>query len=214
MVLSENSWLVEDNASSMTSRMLISPACHLALPDSIFARSSTWLMRRVSRSDSRVMMPRNFARCGMSSAGIVVQYLGKRADRGQRRAQFMRHRRNEIVFQAVELLQPLVGRAQFGRRDFELARFLLELAAVSEHLRSFVQDVHDLVDAERLFLHDGRDHYARRAGADGACQQRFREMDQIGIGLELLGRFGAGLQRICRECVAARGAGRETVRAA
>ena len=90
--------------------------------------------------------------------GIVVQDLGKRADRSQRRAQFVSHRRHEIVFQAVEFLQPLVGRAQFGRRHFELARFLLELAAVGERLGSFVEDVHHLVDAERLFLHDRCDH--------------------------------------------------------
>ena len=95
-----------------TSRRSTRAACHSALPDSIFARSSTWLMRRVRRSVSLVMMPRNFLRCSQLDLGVVEQDLGERADRGERRAQLVAHRRDEVVLQPVELLQPLVGRAQ------------------------------------------------------------------------------------------------------
>ena len=52
---------------------------------------------------------------------VVVQDFGKCADRGQRCAQFMRHSRYEIVLQAVEFLQPLIGGAQFRGCDFEFA---------------------------------------------------------------------------------------------
>ena len=40
-----------------------------------------------------------------------------------------------------------------------------------------------------------------RAGADRAGQQRFGEMDQVGIGLEFLGRFGAALLRVRGKCI-------------
>jgi hypothetical protein len=40
--------------------------------------------------------------------------------------------------------------------------------AVGDHLRGLVDDRHHLVDAERLFLRDGRDHGVRRGRADGA----------------------------------------------
>ena len=42
---------------------------HWPCPASIFARSSTWLMRRVSRSVSRVIAERNCARCTGSPSG-------------------------------------------------------------------------------------------------------------------------------------------------
>ena len=79
-------------------------SCHSAWPDSILARSSTWLISRVSRSVSLMMMPRNFWRCSGSSVGIVEQDLGERADRSERRAQLVRHGRDEVVLQPVELL--------------------------------------------------------------------------------------------------------------
>ena len=53
---------------------------------------------------------------------VVVQDLGERADRGQRRAQLVRDGRDEVVLQPVELLQPLVRRAQLGGRAASSSR--------------------------------------------------------------------------------------------
>jgi hypothetical protein len=83
----------------------------------------------------------------------------------------MADRRDEVVLQAIQLLQALVGGAQLRGRGLQLVRLLLEPAAVFDHLRGLVEDAHDFVDAERLFFRDGRDHDARRGGADGAGQQ-------------------------------------------
>jgi hypothetical protein len=56
-----------------------------------------------------------------------VQDLGERADRGERRAQLVRHGRDEVVLEAVELLQALVGGLEARGRRLELALLLLQL---------------------------------------------------------------------------------------
>ena len=117
--------------------------------------------------------------------GVVEHHLGERADRGQRRAQLVRHRGHEVVLEAVELLQLLVGGAQLGGGGLERARLLLELVRVGPHLRGLVEDVHDLAKAERLRLHHGRHHHPRRGAADGAGEQGLGEVHQLGVGLEL-----------------------------
>ena len=53
----------------ITLRISSSVGCHSALPDSSLAISSTWLIRRVSRSVSFVMMPRKRLRSERSIAG-------------------------------------------------------------------------------------------------------------------------------------------------
>ena len=58
---------------------------------------------------------------GKLEARIVVQHFGKGADRGQRRAQFVRHGRDEIVLHAVDLAQTLICGAQFAGRRFQFA---------------------------------------------------------------------------------------------
>ena len=116
--------------------------------------------------------------------GVVEQDLGERADRRERRAQLVRHRRDEVVLQPVELLQPLVGLAQLGGRRLELARFLLEPVAVDDDLRRLVEDVAHLVDGERLFLDDRGDHDARRGAADRAGELDFDVMHELRVGDE------------------------------
>ena len=76
---------------------------------------------------------------------VVVQDLGKRPDRRERRAQLVRDRGDEVVLQAVELLQALVGRAKLGRGRFELGRFLAQLVAVGDDLRGLVEQRAHLV---------------------------------------------------------------------
>ena len=98
-----------------------------------------------------------------------MQDLGERADRGERRAQLVGHRRDEVVLQPVELLQPLVGRAQLGGRRLELARLLLELVAVGDHLRGLVEDRASPRRASaRSSLTTEATMIARRGGADRA----------------------------------------------
>ena len=103
----------------------------------------------------------------------------------------MRHGGDEVVLQAVELLQSLVRAAQLVGRRLELPRFLLQLPAVGEDLRGLVDDVHHLVDAQGLLL-DGRgDHDAGRSAADGASEERFCMVHQVGVGGERFGRSRA-----------------------
>ena len=118
--------------------------------------------------------------------GVVEQDLGERADRGERRAQFVRHRRDEVVLQPVELLQPLVGLAQLGGRRLQLARLLLEPVAVDDHLRRLVEDFAHLVDGERLFLDHRGHHDARRGGADRAGELDLDVVHQFRVGDQAL----------------------------
>ena len=112
---------------------------HSARPDSIFARSSTWLIRRVSRSLSWMMMPTNRCRSPRSSSGLSCRISEKaRIDVSGVRSSW-RHRRHEVVLHAVELAQPLVRGTELGRRGLELARLPLELVAVGERLRRLVE---------------------------------------------------------------------------
>ena len=116
--------------------------------------------------------------------GTVLQDLGERPDRRERRAQLVRHRRDEVVLHAIELLEPAVCFAQLVRRRLELAGLLLELTAVGEHLRGFVDDAEHFVEPERLFLDDRGEHHARRRAADRACEQRFDVMHERGVGVD------------------------------
>ena len=94
--------------------------------------------------------------------------------------------RDELVLQAVELGQALIGAPQLLARGLERLRLLLQLAAVLDHLRGLVEDRHDLVGAEIGALDHGRDHHPGRGRADRAGQQALGEVDQIGIGLGAL----------------------------
>ena len=78
---------------------------------------------------------------------IVEQDLRKRADRGERRAQFVGDGGDEIVLEPVELGQALVGDAQLRRSRLEFARLLLEPVAVDHELRRLVEDLAHLVEA-------------------------------------------------------------------
>src|SRR5438105_9948800 len=69
MPFSSNTWPIPAMESEITSFMSTCESCHSARPDSIFERSSTWLMSRVKRSVSLVMMSRNRLRCESSTFG-------------------------------------------------------------------------------------------------------------------------------------------------
>ena len=118
--------------------------------------------------------------------GVVTQHLGECPDRGERRAQLMGHRGHEIVLQPVEFLQALVGGPQLAGGRFQRARLLLELVGVGTNLRRFVENVHYLVETERLRFDRRRHHHVRRRPADRAGQQRLGKMHQIGIRRQLL----------------------------
>ena len=53
-----------------------------------------------------------------------------------------------------------------------------------DHARGLVEDEHDLVDAERLFLHHRAHQDPRRGRADGAREQALGIKHQLGIGFE------------------------------
>ena len=111
--------------------------------------SSTWLTRRVRRSVSATTMARNCWRCAAVHVGVVAHQLGERADRGQRRAQLVRHRRHEVVLQPVEALQCSLAARSSARRAFERLRLLLQRVRVGAHLRGLVEDAHHVVERER-----------------------------------------------------------------
>src|SRR3546814_2737230 len=89
---------------------------------------------------------------------IIEQDLAERADRGQRRAQLVADRREELVLHAVELLEARIGLAQLGGQRLQLARLLLQAVAVLDDLRGFLADLHPLVDADHLDLGHRGDH--------------------------------------------------------
>src|SRR3546814_4327466 len=72
---------------------------------------------------------------------IIEQDLAERADRGQRRAQLVADRREELVLHAVELLEARIGLAQLGGQRLQLARLLLQAVAVLDDLRGFLEDL-------------------------------------------------------------------------
>src|SRR6266705_1916431 len=135
--------------------------------------------------------PEKLRALALFEAGIVIEDFRERTDRSERRAQLVRHGGDEVVFQAVELLQSLVRAAQLVGRRLELPRFLLQLPAVRENLRGLVDDVHHLIDVQGFFLDDRGHHDAGRSAADGAGEERFCVVHQVGVGRERLDRSGA-----------------------
>ena len=98
----------------------------------------------------------------------------------------MGHGRNEIVLHAIQFLQTGIGLPQFRRGAGQLQRLLFKLPRVGPHLRRFIEDVHHLVNAERLFGYHRRHHRARRRRADGAGQQGFGKAHQARVGWQIL----------------------------
>ena len=172
--------------------------CHSAWPDSILAMSSTWLTRRLSRSLSATMMPRNCCALPGVHVRVVEHQLGERADRGQRRAQLVGHRGHEVVLQVVEALQLLVGGAQLGGRALERARLLLERARVAAQLRRLVEDLASRRRrASGSSCDDRGDHDARRGAADRRRRAASRrDLHQAGVGDEV----GDRRRRASRAC--------------
>ena len=132
--------------------------------------------------------------------GILLQHLRKCPDRGQRCAQFVGHGGDEVVLHAIQFLQAGIGLAQFRRGSRQFQRLLFEFTRVGAHLGGLVEDVHHLIDAQRLFGHHRGHHRARRGGADGTGQQGFREIDQACIGGKFLDRVQTALPRMTQEC--------------
>ena len=112
---------------------------------------------------------------------VVVQDLRKGPDGGQRGAQLVGDGGHEIVLQAVQLLEPQIGRPQFRRRRLQLPGLTLQFVAVGPDLGGLVEDVQDLVQAQGLLLGDGGDHDPRRGPADGPREQGLGEIDGAGI---------------------------------
>src|SRR3546814_19925219 len=77
---------------------------------------------------------------------IIEQDLAERADRGQRRAQLVADRREELVLHAVELLEARIGLAQLGGQRLQLAPLLLQAVPVLDDLSGFLADPHHPVD--------------------------------------------------------------------
>ena len=178
---SRNSWLVEAAVSSITSRMSSSDSCHSTRPDSRRETSSTWPISRRQAlglldddaEEARALRGRQLR--------VVVQDLGEGADRGERRAQLVRHGGDELVLHAVELGEALVRRAQLLRGALELLRLLLEAVAVDHDLRGFVQHRAHFVQGQRLLLHHRGEHDVRRGGADHAGELLLDEVHQVRV---------------------------------
>ena len=135
--------------------------------------------------------------------GRVEQDLGERADRGQRRAQLVADRGQEVVLELVELAQALVGLAQLGGGLLERLRLLLQPLAVLDGLRGLVQDLHEIVGADHLAAHDRAHHHPRTGRADGARELALGQLHQCRRRprrpAPAPGRGGAGpWQRPCR----------------
>ena len=118
-----------------------------------------------------------------SELGVVVQDLGEGADRGERRAQLVRHGRQELVLAPIEFLEAVVDVAQLLRRDLELVGLLLELAARGEHPRGLVQEIDDLADFEGVLVRHRGERDVRRCGAGGAGEQALGERQEFRLGV-------------------------------
>ena len=79
--------------------------------------------------------------------GLVDHQFCQRTDGSQRRAQFVRHRRHEVVLELVQALQLFVGSAQLSGRTLQRQRFFLKFARIGAQLRSFVEDAHYIVES-------------------------------------------------------------------
>ena len=112
---------------------------------------------------------------------VVVEDLGEGADGGQGGAQLVGDRGHEVVLEAVQLPQAQIGRAQFRRRRLQLRGLALQFVAVGADLGGLVEDIHDLLEAQRLLLGDGGDQDPRRGAANGAGEQGLGEIDRGGI---------------------------------
>jgi hypothetical protein len=113
--------------------------------------------------------------------GVVEQDLGERADRRERRAQLVRHRRDEIVLQPVELLQPLVRFPQLGRSPPRARATSARAGGCRRRPATPRPDVAHLLDGERLLLDHGGDHDARRGAAHRARKLDFDVVHELGI---------------------------------
>ena len=94
----------------------------------------------------------------------------------------MRHRRDEIVFEPIELGEPLVGLAQLCGRRLQFARLLLELMTIDDHLRRLVENIAHLVYRKRFFLDYRSHHDARGGGADRSGELDFDVVHQLCVG--------------------------------
>ena len=109
---------------------------------------------------------------------IVAHQLGEGADRGQGGAQFVGHRRHEVVLQPVQAL---------------------ELAVERPHLRGLVEQTEHVVWGERLLLDDRGHHGACRGAADRAGELRLDVLHQLRIGRDALDAAGAALLGVVGE---------------
>jgi hypothetical protein len=146
--------------------------------------SSTWLTRRDRRSLSATTMLEELLALRGVHLRVVTHQLGKGADRRQRRAQLVRHRRHEVVLEPVQALELAVQRA---------------------HLRRLVEQAQHVVRRQRLLLHHGRDHRARRRAADGAGQLRLHELHQARVGHDAVHAPGAAGLRVVGQQAVGRG---------
>ena len=131
--------------------------------------------------------------------GLVDHQFCQCTDRSQRRAQFVRHRRHEVVLELVQALQLFVGSAQLGGRTLQRQRLLLQFARIGAQLRSFVEDAHHIVESERLLLDRGSHHHARRGAANRASELRLDELDEPRVGRDLFDARHADPPRIVLE---------------
>ena len=140
--------------------------------------SSTWLTRRLRRSVSSTTRPRNCWRCCAVHLRVVAHQLGEGADRGQRRAQLVRHRGHEVVLQPVQALELAVQRA---------------------HLRGLVEHAQHVVRRQRLLLDHRGHHGTRRGAADRAGELRLDVLHELRVGLDVLDRYDAAAPRVVGE---------------
>ena len=108
------------------------------------------LISRVSRSDSLTTSVEELAALVRRQIGHVAQDLRERADRGQRRAQLVADRGDEVVLEPVELLQPRVGVRAARPWPLPARATAARGGGWLDELRGLVEDVHDLVRPDDL----------------------------------------------------------------
>ena len=133
---------------------------------------------------------------GLRHASVVLHEFGQRADGGERRAQFVRHRRHEVVLEPIQALQLLIGGAQLGGGLFQRARLVLQRTRIGADLRGLVQNAQHVFGRERFFLgHRGHQRTGRGA-AHGPGELGFDKLHQPGIRPQGLGIAHAHALRV------------------
>ena len=114
----------------------------------------------------------------------------------------MRYRGHEIVFDPIQFLELFVSHLEFATRCLEFARFAFQLTAIGANLRSLVEYIQHLVQAQCFLRGDGGHHDPCGGAADRARQQGLGKMHRTGIGGQLFDVRRPTVGRVAFKCLA------------